>query len=361
VTAILSLPTGLATSEVQGIRLVPARIAAAKRAYTTRIVPAERMVQALTRATPRPGDLLLAYVARLGQHQHIERPDGRRARLWENDEIIVAYGNRYAPDQFEAFVPDDLGPCHLVAGGGVAARVVSQHRAMRGATEIRPVGILADEAGRPLNMREWGLTANVRPRPRPKAIAVLGASMNAGKTTTAAALIRGLARNSLAVGAAKITGTGSGGDRWAMWDAGAEIVLDFTDAGHASTFGLPAERIEQLLEILVHHVALCAVDAIVIELADGLFQQDTSKLVESAAFARAADGVIFVAASAMAAKAGVDWLSARSRRVLAIGGVLTSSPLAVREAEAATGIGACSLEGLASGDHALKLLHAIRR
>jgi hypothetical protein len=38
------------------------------------------------------------------------------------DAIIVAYGHRYAPDQFEAYVPEDLGPCHLVAGGGVAAR-----------------------------------------------------------------------------------------------------------------------------------------------------------------------------------------------------------------------------------------------
>jgi len=47
-------------------------------------------------------------------------PNGRRQTLFEGDEIIVAYANRHAPDQFEAEVPDSLSDCHLVASGGVA-------------------------------------------------------------------------------------------------------------------------------------------------------------------------------------------------------------------------------------------------
>jgi hypothetical protein len=331
------------------------RIILAKRAYTTRLVPVERMEGLITHGRPDVGDLVLARVNRLRQHQHLERPDGRRAKLWEGDEIIVAYGNRYAPDQFEAFVPDDLGPCHLVAGGGVAAKVASQHRAMRGATEISPIGLVADAAGRRLNLIDWGVAAVSPTQTRPCVFAVLGTSMNAGKTTTAAAMIRGLTVAGLRVGAAKITGTGSGGDRWAMHDAGAEVVLDFTDVGHPSTFGLSQERIEHLMRLLIHRVALSGVEAIIIELADGLFQSDTNALVQSATFRRLVDGVIFAADSAMAAKAGFDWLAARALPVLGLSGVMTTSPLAVREAAQATGVPTFSVDQLADGVIALEM------
>lgn len=70
--------------------------------------------------------------------------------------MIVLYGNRYAPDQFESYLPDDLSPCHLVAGGGVASWVATQHCAMKHATEITPLGLLADVEGERLNMAEWG-------------------------------------------------------------------------------------------------------------------------------------------------------------------------------------------------------------
>ena len=98
-----------------------ARLAAAKRAFTTRNVDlsaAVRMVRAGRR--PEAGDLILARVTQLGQHRRIENVHGRRGDLYVGDEIIVAYGNRYAPDQFEAVVPADLGRVQLVAGGGVA-------------------------------------------------------------------------------------------------------------------------------------------------------------------------------------------------------------------------------------------------
>lgn len=314
------------------------RIARAKNAYTTRHVPREAMRRLLKDACPVAGDLVLARVARLGQHEHIERPDGRRARLWEGDEIIVAYGNRYAPDQFEAYVPDDLGPCHLVAGGGVAARVVARHGTMKQATAIEPLGLLTDRAGDPLNLRNWALAPVGAPRAKPYVFAVLGTSMNAGKTTTAAAMIRGLTQGGYTVGAAKVTGTGSGGDRWSMADAGARVVLDFTDAGYSSTFGLPPQRIEQLLGLLIGHVASSGVEAVVVELADGLLQDDTSGLVQSETFRRLVDGVVFASNSAMGAKSGADWLTTRNLPLRAISGVLTSSPLATREAAKATGL-----------------------
>lgn len=49
-------------------------------------------------AAPVAGDLVLARVAELGQHQKLESPDGRRTSLYEGEEVIVVYGARYPAD-----------------------------------------------------------------------------------------------------------------------------------------------------------------------------------------------------------------------------------------------------------------------
>ena len=51
-------------------------------------------------------------------------------------------------------------------------------------------------------------------------------------------MVKGLTGAGYRVGAAKVTGTGAGGDLWLMRDHGAYEALDFTDAGMATTAGL---------------------------------------------------------------------------------------------------------------------------
>lgn len=97
---------------------------------------------------PTSGDLVLASVVEVKQHKRIEQPGSRMSILFPGDEIIVAYGNRYAPDQFEAVVPATLEACNLVAAGGVAGTVVSSHVNPEPPTTIEPIGLIADEAGR---------------------------------------------------------------------------------------------------------------------------------------------------------------------------------------------------------------------
>lgn len=311
------------------------RLVSAKAAYSVRRVNLAAANSLLCRGiSPRAGDLVLARVTQLGQHQHLESGDGRRARLWLGDEIVVAYAARYAPDQYEAYVPDDLSPCSLVAAGGIAARVHSRHASIRPATQIDPVGLLADRNGDVLNVRQGalGIPSKVRPA---FTIAVVGSSMNAGKTTTAASLIAGLRRLGHRVGAAKVTGTGAGGDRWLMADAGASPVLDFTDAGYASTAGLPLDTLELILSQLSAHVASAGAKCLVIEVADGLLQAETAALLQSTKFAKMVDAVIFAAPDAMSVLAGADWLHKQGLPLIAVSGVLTMSPLAMREAMAA--------------------------
>lgn len=325
-----------------------ARVLQAKRSYTTHRVDlsvARRLVTA--DLAPKAGDLVLARVARIGQHGGLQLPNGRRATLFVDDEIVVTYGNRYAPDQFEARVPDHLGPCHLVAGGGIAAEARAWHSRMKRPTEIVPIGLLADAAGHPVNLASFRLAdENITPARLPCVIAVVGTSMNAGKTTSAAHLIRGLVRRGLRVGAAKVTGTGAMGDVALMTDAGAHCVVDFTDFGYASTYRLPHADVERILRQAVVHLSHGA-DAIVLEIADGLYQEETAALLKSATFRRLVTGLVFAAADAMGAAAGIEWLEQRGLPVLAVSGALTASPLGVEEASRATHLPVLGLAELA--------------
>jgi hypothetical protein len=305
---------------------------------------------------------VLARVQRLGHHGRLHLPTGQRRHLFEGDEIVVAYGARYAGRQFEALVPARLEPCHLVAGGGIAARAVSWHaRIRRGPTAIAPLGLVADASGRSINLADWALPAGpALGADRPRAIAVLGSSMDVGKSTLAAHLLRGLLRLGLHPGYAKLTGTGAGGDVWLAADAGAAPALDFTDAGFASTYRVPPREIERIARTLMAALAAAGVDVAVLEVADGLLQPETAALVRAEWFARLVDGALFAAADAMAAQAGVEQLRGLGLPVLAVGGRLTSSPLERREAALATELPVLAPRELAAPVTAQKLVEHAR-
>jgi len=319
---------------------VDSRIGDAKRAYITRRFDLGRAACLLNGAglRPRAGDLTLAAVRRLGHHKKLEGVDGRRQKLYAGDEILVCCGTRYASDQFEAVLPEALGPCELVAAGGIAAQVRSRHGSTRQPTALELIGLVADRAGRRLNLQgfsvPWGAPEPVH---RPHVIAVIGTAMNAGKTTTAATLVRGLTRSGHRVGIGKVTGTGAGPDRWAYLDAGAHQVLDFSDFGFASTYLLEASRITSLFGAIHRTLAMVAPDVIILEIADGVLFEETAALVTSKTFGTTVDSLLLAGADALGIVGATNWLRAHGRIPSALAGVFTSSPLAVREVECALG------------------------
>lgn len=324
------------------VPLARERLAAAKKAFTTRRVPFDAAHIDWSSATivrgavrPRSGDLVLASIARLGHHSKLELTTGRRSKLHVGDEIIVAYGDRYAPDQFEAEIPRYLHATHLLASGGVAATVLSRHEATRRPTDITPIGLIADKDGSPLNLSQFGLVPEEPTRSRPRTVAVIGTSMNSGKTTTVGSLVLGLRQGGKGKpGATKITGTGSGADYWVMVDAGAHTVADFTDVGLASTYRVPYDIIEANLVRLIDHLTNTGCSEIVVEIADGVYQQETAALIRSEVFRSYIDLVVFAAADSMGAVAGVRHLQELDLPLVAVSGVFTRSPLAVREVQA---------------------------
>lgn len=320
------------------LNLRKTRIARVKRAFSTRRVPRNAYKTLLTGdLVPEPGDLVLARVDEIGKQTKLELTDGRRAHMFPGDEIVVCYGNRYAPDQYEAQIGTDLSPCDLVAAGGLAAVELSRHLRMKPPTQITPLGLLGDAQGQRLNLRQFAVDAP-ESRPQIPAVLSLGTSMNAGKTLTATSLVRGFKRLGFKVAALKITGTGAGGDMWIVRDAGADMALDFTDAGFASTYLVDIPTIEAATYRLMNHAAAQGCEVCVIEIADGLQQLETAQLIRSQRIMDVTIGTVFAAYDAMGAKYGVDLLRAAGHSVLAMSGKLGLSPLGVREAEAATGL-----------------------
>jgi hypothetical protein len=316
------------------------RLQKAKQSYVTRHLPLTACHSLLPMQQTALGDLLLARVTRIRQHARIELPDGRRANLYPDDEVILAAGNRYATDQFAATLPVGSS-AHLAAGGGIAAQVVSRHASIKPATEIEIIGLLADEDRQVLNLSQFATLA------APAAeltcgglriLLVVGTGMNSGKTTLATALISTLSRLACRVVAAKLTGTGSGPDVWHYRDAGALAAYDFTDAGLPGTWQQPTERLITIAKQIIQ--ATCAHEAqyLVIELADGILQQETQALMESQEFLSMCDGCFVSADCAPGALLLVQLLASRKLPVLAISGTLSKAPLLIEEVRHYTGI-----------------------
>ena len=330
-------------------------------AFSTRRVPASAMRHLCSQQRePRPGDLVLVRIEELGHHTRLHLPNGRRRQLFAGDRAIVTFANRYASRQFEAVVPADLAPCHLVAAGGVVSRVIARHDRTRPPTRVCPLGLLSSApGGPPINLSDWGLPVPAPPEPRrTPTIAVAGTAMSSGKSMAAAHLVRGLTRTGKRVGFAKLTGTSAAGDPWLLADAGADPVLDFSDVGFASTYLLDDAALERILLSLLGHLQAAGVDVAVLEIADGLLQEETAALVALPAFGELVDALLLAGRDSMGAVCGVRHLEALGRRVLAVTGLLTTSPLQLREARQALRLPVLGRAELSDPTLASKLLSA---
>lgn len=337
-------------------RLGADRLAKVKPSFATRRVDRDCIESLDIHASDlKSGDLVVARVTELGHHANIERPDGRRAKLFSGDEILVACGARYAPDQFEADAPEAVGPAELVAAGGIVGHVGCAHERMKPATQVTILGAACGGDGRRLTLVDHAVKTPPAPLTVP-VIAVCGTAMNAGKTHAVASLARGLAVNGVRVAAIKVTGTGAGGDLWFFQDAGAAFVRDFTDAGFATTYRQPVTEILDGARRLCTEAEAAGCAAIILEVADGLGQSETAALLRADGFRATLSGVIFAAGDALGAEAGVAWLRRAGHRVLAVAGRLTCAPLAVREAEAVIGVPCLTPADFLCPDHLARLV-----
>lgn len=292
-----------------------------------------------------PGDAVLCEIVSIGQHKNVQLADRRSSALYPGDTVVLVLGDRYAPDQFHASACLRSGElAQMVAGGGLVGRVDAAHAFMKDATVVRPLGVLVDGRGSPVNVETYALPRRAANHSA-TVIGVFGASMNSGKTTAASSLAHGLQRAGFATAGIKATGTGAFGDYNSFADAGVPV-LDFTDVGMASTYRMPMARIEAGFETLIATAAADGAEVIVVEIADGVFQQETRAILSASAIRDRMDGILFAAPDALSALGGVVVLEKLGLSPFALSGMVSCSPLARAEAEEVTGLPVLSREDL---------------
>jgi hypothetical protein len=318
--------------------------------YVLRRVPEKSFSTLLPLSShPSPGDVALAQLERIGRNANLELSNGRRCSLHEGDLLAVAFGNRYATMQFEGYARLDEDRCDLLTMGGVCGLVESKHAKAPDPSKLRLIGFLGDSDERPLRLRNFALAA--RPAAsQPHIVVVCGTSMDSGKTHTALSLIMGLRRQGFEVAAIKLTGTATGKDIWNMLDAGACEAFDFVDGGFPSTYLCSAEELVDLYHLLVARASSRLPDFVVVEIADGLFQNETSSLLQHRHFTQNVAAWIFAAGDPLGAAGGVRVLRTWGIEPLAVSGIVSMSALGIQETQKATQLPCLTARSLQCGE-----------
>jgi hypothetical protein len=298
---------------------------------------------------PRAGDVALAELERIGRNASLELSNGRRCALQEGDLLAVVFGNRYATMQFEGYARVDADRCDLLSMGGICGLVESKHVKAADPSKLRLIGFIGGPDGRILRLSQFALPPKLSPS-QPNVIVVCGTSMDAGKTHTALSLIRGLRQQDFRVAAIKLTGTATGKDTWNMRDPGADVALDFVDGGLPSTYLCSTDELVALHHLLIAHTASHHPDYVVIEIADGLLQNETAALLQDFRFTNTVDAWVFAAADPLGAAGGVRILRKWGIEPLAISGLVSMSALGIRETQMATALPCLTARGLQCGE-----------
>lgn len=234
----------------------------------TRIAPFARGTPAhrpLPRSRWQSGDYVVARVTRSrGTLGVIELANGRDAEVIDGDLVVGALGVRHATleatGDWRAVAAD--GAMHALTRAGVLGRCTSISRWMKPLVELTYAGHVMLRQ-RPCRMLDFAVAGSSGRLAAP-VVLLIGTSMDAGKTVSAKAIVRRLKRRGLRVGGAKLTGVGRLSDILAMQDAGADVVLDFVDAGLPSTV-CEREEFEAALDRITSVFARQSVDVVVAE------------------------------------------------------------------------------------------------
>lgn len=344
------------TMKTEQTRMLQNTLKSAKWAFSTRRVRHadvhilnDQIEQAIS------GDLVLGRVMEVSAHPRVQLVDGRPSDLYTGDLIVVACGARYASDQFEGVAKLTVGGSDLLAGGGCLGQMQHKHSRMKTPTRVEPLGLLCDAEGHVINLAAYAMAS--RPvAPDLTVIGVVGASMNAGKTSAVASLVHGLEGAGYRVAAIKATGTGAFGDWNAYQDAGASFVTDFTDTGMVSTYLQPIDRLSQALNSMLGAASEAACEVAVVEFADGVLQRETAALLGRDEVRQHFAGFLFATPDALAAVGGQRCLDILGIAPAALTGLISASPLNAQEAESATGLPVLSRELLRDPAQAANLL-----
>jgi hypothetical protein len=286
--------------------------------------------------TPEMGDVGIFRVlqANGGYIMDIEK---RASQLFDGDLVMLAFGSRYATNQFEGYVPESpVRQCQLLGRGGVAGLLASKNATFKTVpAQLELVGYAVGRSGAVLNtIRRRSLDEFNPFNIRAKVILSVGSSMDSGKTTSAAWLCGGLRAAGKRVAYLKLTGTTFPKDAALNLDRGAHFAVDFSHFGFPSTFLLDKETLLNLYQSLVN--LACdegRAEFVVMEIADGLLQRETVMLLGDPRFRSTVHATLFSSGDSLGVLSGLQILEEWGIKPFAVSGLFTASELLIREVE----------------------------
>lgn len=301
---------------------------------------------------PKAGDVGIFKVIEIGKHSAIQNDSGKNSYIFPGDYIMAAFGNRYATNQFEGYVPDQIMDQYQILGqGGCVGVLKSMHAKFDkiGATQLKLVGYAINEESEIFNthyLRDKEVTFRPHKLRDFQTILSIGSSMDSGKTTSAAYLCRGLKRAGKKVAFIKLTGTVFSKDKRFVKDCGAHIAYDFSNLGFPSTYMYSLESILNIYEGLLNKVETVRPDYVVLEIADGLLQRETNMLLKSKLFMNTIDHILLSCGDSLSVMSGLAYLNQINFQPFAISGLINVSPLLVNEVKSSTNVPLLGLEDL---------------
>ena len=295
-----------------------------------------RYIDPMLQKAPEVGDLLFGEVSELGHHRLVESRLGRMHTINIGTRAVFVFGNRYAPDQYEGFVPESYNDyVDLFSRGGVIGEARVQNQLIGMPTRVHALGYVCSTEGKVINTRDYVLVKpkrSSRDKAGAKLILCIGTSMNSGKTHAAAACCYAISSMGRNVRAAKITGTASLKDILLMNDCGAEYIADFSYFGYPSSYLLEHDQLLEMFNAFDMKYGNNPNNYIVVEFADGIFQRETAMLLKMPEVRKRISKLVFCAPDSTAVFGGLKMLKDEfNLEPDAISGLCSSSPLAIRE------------------------------
>jgi hypothetical protein len=282
----------------------------------------------------------------------IEVPGGENDSIRLGDRLVGALGRRAATLQAVGdwrAVQEDL-LLHTLTPAGVLGRCTSASIPPPPMARVRYLGhALLD--GEPCTMR-----GSVEPVPalalEAPVVLIIGTSMDAGKTVSAAAIVRELTGMGLRVAGAKLTGVGRYRDILAMRKAGAYFITDFVEAGLPSTV-VPPDTYETVLRHICSVLASHEPDVVVAEAGASPLEPYCGDV----AVRLLADNVRMTVLCASDPYAVVGVMTAFEKEPDLIAGRATSTEAAIALVEKLVSVPALNLLDPASAPELASLLH----
>jgi hypothetical protein len=292
------------------------RITLDKIASCTKNAALERDVYVSERIVAEEGYVLAVEVlSDKAVYNTLENTHGRMMRLKPGDRIAGVLGHRRALHGYSGRVPSSLAPgdtINVLNLGGVLGECTSHAPDVGPPFEVRVMGAvqhfpyLGERTSEPAHIGAGALPDAGPAGTPPPIVAVVGTSMNAGKTVAACQIVHGLSRRGRGVAAAKVTGVALERDVLRMADHGAAPALSFNDAGLVSTSpGNALAAAERIVAALASH----GPDAIVLEFGDGLLgEYGVQAILSDPEFAGWIGAVVLCANDPVGARGGVPLL-----------------------------------------------------